>query len=101
MSRDKKFTYVLYFTINYDLEDIILLGTSTDPSKLFYNGLNSDIVNKETNPHVLKWLELVERNLDQQELHDLEYAFMYNPEKEFSYNIQNMTLHIKKIKNFI
>ena len=37
---------------------------------------------------------------DQQEKKDMEYAFMYNPQNEFSYQIKDMTLHIKKIKQF-
>ena len=99
----KKYTYMLYFTVKhlqYD-EETIHLGCCKDPIQLYKNGLYIDYVEPKNKANVLEWIYLVEQELSSDEKYDLEYAFMYNPEKEFSYNIQNMTLHIKKIKNFI
>lgn len=107
MDRDRKFTYLLYFNVDYNpdynlynnIENIIFLGTNPNPGKLYYNGLNTENANKETKAYILKWLNLVQDNLDEQEKRDLEYAFIYNPKTDFSYNIKDMTLYIKKIKN--
>ncbi len=69
---------------------------------MLYLSQNNDLEkpNKETKAYILNWLNLVQNNLDDQERKDLEYAFVNNPEREFSYNIKNMTLYIKKIRNF-
>jgi hypothetical protein len=95
-----KFTYVLYLNIDEDVEKIIFLGTCKNPQKLFYNSFNLDNVNNEMKPYILDWLQLIEDNLDDIEIRDLEHAFMYNPKEQFSYNIKNMTLYIKKIRIF-
>ena len=95
-----KFAYVLYLIVDEDIDKTIFLGMSDDASKLFYQGLNDANANRDTKPYILNWIKLVEANLDTVEIHDLEYAFMYNPETEFSYNIKNMTLYIKKIRIF-
>ena len=95
-----KFSYLLYLIVCEDIDKTIFLGISDDASKLFYQGLNDVNANRDTKPYILNWLKLVEENLNRVETHDLEYAFMYNPETEFSYNIKNMTLYIKKISIF-
>ncbi len=43
---------------------------------------------------------MVEENLNDQERKDMEYAFMQNPETEFSYEIKDMELNIKLINKF-
>ena len=89
--------------LNDNLENVkktIFLGTCKNPQKLFYNSFNLDNVNNEMKPYILDWLQLIEDNLDDIEIRDLEYAFMYNPKEQFSYNIKNMTLYIKKIRIF-
>ena len=95
-----KFTYVLYLNIDENVKKTIFLGTCKNPQKLFYNSFNLDNVNNEMKPYILDWLQLIEDNLDDIEIRDLEYAFMYKPKEQFSYNIKNMTLYIKKIRIF-
>jgi hypothetical protein len=56
--------------------------------------------NKDIKSLVLKWLVRVNATLEEQEERDLDYAFMRNPEKEFSYNIKDMTLVIKQLRQF-
>lgn len=98
MNNDRNFTYILFFI--QDINNIIFLGACNDPSKLYYNSLDIETIGHNKKPHLLKWLNLCETKLDQQEKKDMEYAFMYNPQNEFSYKIKDMTLHIKKIKQF-
>jgi hypothetical protein len=98
MNSDKNFTYILYLT--QDINNIIFLGACSDPSKLYYNSLDIETILQNKKPFLLKWLNLCETKLDQQEKKDMEYAFMYNPQNEFSYQIKDMTLHINKIKKF-
>ena len=43
---------------------------------------------------------LVEENLNETEKIEMEYAFMQNPETEFSYEIKDMELNIRLIKKF-
>ena len=99
MSKEYKFTYVLYLIEDNDLEKIMFLGTGRDPGRLYCSGLDAEKGNKEIKAYILKWVNLFQNNLDEQERKDLEYAFINNPEREFSYNIKNMTLYIKKIRN--
>jgi len=98
MNNERQFTYILFFTL--DINNIIFLGSCNDPSKLYYNSLDIETIGNEKKLYLLKWLNLCETQLDQQEIKDLEYAFMYNPQNEFSYQIKDMILHIKKIKQF-
>lgn len=94
-------TYMLYITecLNpYNNEnDTIYLGSCQDPIKLYKNGLNIENIKCENRGIVLRWLDLVEKELSFQEKYDLEYAFMHNPEDEFSHSIKNITLYIKQI----
>ena len=95
-----KFTYLLYFKLFVN-EKVILLASSDDPIKLYMNTLNVDTTDdSDIKGYILKWLSLVEENLDDQERKDMEYAFMHNPETEFSYKIKDMELNIKLIKKF-
>jgi hypothetical protein len=93
-------TYILYLIQTRDDDKHIFLGTGRDPIKLYQNALNPQTVNAEIKSLILKWFIRVEANLNEQEQRDMDYAFMHNPEKEFSYSIQNMTLVIKQIKQF-
>jgi hypothetical protein len=98
MNITRKFTYLMYLI--EDNDNTIFLGICSDPEKLYYNSLNFELVNNNKKHYLLKWLHLFETYLDDQEKKDLEYAFMYNPEIEFSYKIKNMQLVIKKISQF-
>jgi|688.fasta_scaffold737588_2 hypothetical protein len=99
MSDTDKFTYIMYLVEDSDIEKLIYLGSCNDPVKLYYNSTNVDLFDNEK-PYLIKWLNLFEKNLDTQEKKDLEYAFMSNPETEFSYEIKNMRLVINKINQF-
>lgn len=98
MSSLYKFTYVLYLIDGYNMEKAIFLGVCHNPIKLYYDSLNIENIINKNRPILSKWLNLVEENLDANEIKDLEYAFMYNPETEFSYPIKDMELVIKKVK---
>jgi hypothetical protein len=100
MSYTRKFTYIMYLVKDSDNEKIIYLGSCNDPVKLYYYAMNIDLANNIKKAYLIKWLNLFEKNLDTQEKKDLEYAFMYNPETEFSYEIKNMRLVINKINQF-
>jgi len=107
MNKEHECTYLLFLIKEYNPEhntkaefkNIIYLGIGSESDKLYYNGLDEDNEDKETKASILTWLKLVQDNLDEQEKKDMDYAFMYNPESEFSYSIKNMTLCIRKIKN--
>ncbi len=97
---EKKFTYVLYFKLFVN-DKVILLASSDDPIKLYMNALNVDTTDdSDIKGYIMKWLSLVEENLNDQERKDMEYAFMQNPETEFSYEIKDMELNIKLINKF-
>jgi len=105
MTDNKTYTYVLYITecLNpYDANDneTIYLGSCQDPIKLYKNGLTVKNIELGNRGIVLRWLNLVEKELNYQEKYDLDYAFMHNPEDEFSYPIKNITLYIKKVNHF-
>ena len=77
------------------------MASSDDPIKLYMNALNVDTTDdSDIKGYIMKWLSLVEENLDDQERKDMEYAFMHNPETEFSYKIKDMELNIKLINEF-
>jgi nitrous oxide reductase len=97
---ENKMTYLLYLTNEYNLEDIIFLGSGDDPAKLFVNALDYENTDIDKRSVILKWHFLVEGNLDEVEKKDLKYAFMCNPETEFSYPIKDMILYIKQINKF-
>ena len=107
MNKEHECTYLLFLIKSYNsehntkakLDNIIYLGTGREADKLYYNGLDAHDANEETKASIVTWLNLVQDNLDEQEKKDLDHAFMYNPESEFSYSIKNMTLCIQKIKN--
>jgi hypothetical protein len=107
ISKEQDCTYLLFLINEYNPEhntkaefkNIIFLGSGDESDKLYNNGLDANDANEETKASIVTWLNLVQDNLDEQEKKDLDYAFMYNPESEFSYSIKNMTLCIRKIKN--
>ena len=90
--------YVLFLSQDKNVDTTLFLGVGEDPAKLFVNALNPN--NLEKKSLLFKWLILVESHLDETEKKDLEYAFMRNPENEFSYAIKDMTLCIKRITNW-
>ena len=90
--------YVFFLSQDKNVDTTLFLGVGEDSAKLFVNALNPN--NLEKKSLLFKWLILVESNLDETEKKDLEYAFMHNPENEFSYTIKDMTLCIKKITNW-
>ena len=101
MSIKKKFMYILFLKVVIDYNDTtILLASSDDPIKLYMNGLNIETIDRDKKVYLLKWLTLVEENLDDQERKDMEYAFMQNPETAFSYKIKDMELNIELINKF-
>jgi len=89
--------YLLYLSRDKNVETTLFLGVGENPAELFVNVLNPDNLADYKKSFLLQWLILVESCLDETEKKDLEYAFMYNPENEFSYTIKDMTLYIKKI----
>ena len=90
--------YALYLTQDDQVKNTIFLGISHNPARLYINALNPQNADIKTKSLILKWLTRVEANLNEQEQRDLEYAFMRNPLTEFSYQIRDLTLNIKKIK---
>ena len=93
--------YILFLKVVIDYNDTtILLASSDDPIKLYMNGLNIETIDRDKKVYLLKWLTLVEENLDDQERKDMEYAFMQNPETAFSYKIKDMELNIELINKF-
>ena len=91
-------TYVLYLRQEYGKG--ILLGACKNPAILYQNALNPQTAEAKHKSLILKWLTLVEVNLDEVEKKDLNYAFMCNPLTKFSYQIEDLTLHIKLIKQY-
>jgi hypothetical protein len=91
--------YLLYLSLDKNVDTTLFLGVGENPAELFVNALNPDNLKDYKKSLLFKWLILVESQLDETEKKDLEYAFMYNPENEFSYTIKDMTLYIKKITN--
>jgi hypothetical protein len=92
--------YALYLSQDNELENIIFLGIGNDPRKLYQNALNPQTAEKNNKSLILKWLTRVEANLNEQEQREMEYAFMSNPQSEFSYRIRDLTLYIKLIKRY-
>ena len=90
--------YLLYLSQDNQLENTIFLGIGSDPVELYQNALNPQTADKKDKSLILNWLTQVEAKLDEQEQKEMDYAFMENPETEFSYSIKDMTLYIKKIK---
>jgi len=92
--------YLLYLSLDKNVDTTLFLGVGENPAELFVNALNPNNLKDYKKSLLFKWLILVESQLDETEKKDLEYAFMYNPENEFSYTIKDMTLYIKKITNW-
>ncbi len=91
--------YALYLIQEDDhVKNTIFLGISNDPENLYINALNPQTADKKGKSLILKWLTLVETELDDVEKRDLDYAFICNPLTEFSYSIKDLTLYITKIK---
>ena len=95
---DADTTYVLYLC--QELEKPIILGVGNDSTNLYQNALNPQTAEKSNKSLILNWLTRVEANLNEQEQRDLDYAFMSNLLTEFSYNIRDLTLCIKNIKEY-
>ena len=97
---ENTFTYLLYISENDALEKTIFLGAGEDPIKLYNNALNPQTAIKSIKSLILKWLGRIDSNLNEQEQREMDYAFTRNPETEFSYSINGMTLYLKKIRKF-
>jgi len=95
-----KSMYALYLSQDDQVKDTIFLGLSDNPARLYIDGLNPQLIYKNHISLVTKWLTLVETELDHVEKKDMDYAFMCNPLTEFSYPIKDLTLYIKKIRQF-
>lgn len=93
--------YVMYLIQEDDhIKNTIFLGISNDPENLYQNALNPQTADKKDKSLILNWLTQVEAKLDEQEQKEMDYAFMKNPETEFSYSIKDMTLYIKLVKKY-
>ena len=92
--------YLLYLSLDKNVDTTLFLGVGENPAELFVNALNPNNLENYKKSLLFKWLILVESQLDETEKKDLEYAFMYNQENEFSYKIKDMNLYIKKITNW-
>ena len=95
-----KSMYALYLSQDNQLETTIFLGIGNDPRKLYLNALNPHMAEKNKKSLIIKWLTRVDTNLNEQEQREMEYAFMFNPQTEFSYRIKDLTLYIKLIKKY-
>jgi hypothetical protein len=93
-----KSLFSLFLSKDNNVKNTIFLGLSDDPAKLYVDGLNPQTAYKKHKSIILKWLTLVETELDDLEKKDMEYAFTCNPLTEFHYPIKDMTLYIIKIK---
>jgi len=90
--------YALYLIQDDQVKNTIFLGISNDPENLYINALNPQTADKKYKSLILKWLIKVEANLNEQEQREMEYAFTKNPQTEFLYSINDMTLYMTKIK---
>ena len=90
--------YALYLIQDDQDKNTIFLGISNDPENLYINALNPQTADKKDKSLILKWLIKVEANLNEQEQREMEYAFTKNPQTEFLYSINDMTLYMTKIK---
>jgi len=91
--------YVMYLIQEDDhVKNTIFLGISNDPENLYQNALNPQTADKNNKSLILNWLTRVEANLNEQEQREMEYAFMSNPQTEFSYRIRDLSLHITLVK---
>jgi hypothetical protein len=96
---EEELTYVLYLIqAGGKVEKQIFLGTGKDPVELYQYTLNPQTATRDIKSSILKWLVSVDANLNEQEQREMDYAFIGNPENEFSYSINDMTLVIKQIK---
>jgi hypothetical protein len=93
--------YLLYLSQNNQIvENTIFLGISSDPVELYQNALNPQTAEKNKKSLILKWLNRVEADLNEQEQREMEYAFTKNPQTEFSYPIKDLTLYITLVKRY-
>ncbi len=92
--------YAMYLSEDNQLDNTIFLGIGNDPVKLYINALNPQTANKNNKSLILKWLTRVEANLNEQEQREMDYAFMKNPQTEFSYRIKDVTLYITLVKRY-
>lgn len=97
---EHKTTYLLFLSQDNELEKTIFLGAGENPVSLFKNALNPLIADENYKSLILNWLIKVEFVLNEQEKNDMDFAFMHNPQTEFSYTIKDLTLYIKLINQY-
>ena len=95
-----KYIYILYLTEENDKENPVFLGASDNPAKLYTNALNYKTAEEKTKEIVLKWQVNFNDHLTEREKKDLEHMFMATPGKGGCYCIKELTLSIKKIRQF-
>ena len=89
--------YLLYLS---EMNKMVLLGFGDDQAKLYINALNPDTAEENFKSLILKWLELVKLNLSAHKKREMDYSFMYTPFIEGCYCIKDLTLYIKKVREY-
>ena len=90
----------MYLSEEPDKENPVFLGASDNPAKLYTNALNYKIAEEKTKEIVLKWQVYFHDHLTAREKKDLEHMFMTTPGNGGCYCIKELTLYIKKIRQF-
>lgn len=95
-----KYIYILYLIEENDKENPVFLGASDNPTSLYTNALNYKTAEEKTKEIVLKWQVNFQKHLTDREKKDLEYMFMITPGNGGDYCIKELTLSIKRMKQF-
>jgi hypothetical protein len=95
-----KYTYVLYLSEENDNENMVFLGASDNPAKLYTNALNYKTAEEKTKEIVLKWLVNYHDHLTDREKKDMDHMFTTTPGNGGHYCIKGMTLTIKRMRQF-
>jgi hypothetical protein len=90
----------MYLSEEQDKENPVFLGASDNPAKLYTNALNYKIAEEKTKEIVLKWQVNFHDHLTEREKKDLEHMFMTTPGNGGCYCIKELTLSIKRIRQF-
>ena len=97
-----EYTYVVYLTIEhapYD-DEIIFLGTGKDQFDLYYFIFVGERQAPENKKIISVWKNLVETELNVKQKMELKDALKNMKEDKYSYTIEHMTLHLKKVQSF-
>lgn len=95
-----KYIYILYLIDEQDKENPVFLGGSDSSAKLYTNALNYKTAEEKTKEIVLKWQINYHDHLTEREKKDLDFMFMTTPGNGGQYCIKEMTLTIKKIRQY-